>query len=102
MAQLLTVRSEIAALLVIENNILAIIMALNKLVISHLSSKSTKSYAINAMAKLTNRVSPAALEKIRTTVHQYGTSMILELQQRSVEFSALFNKVFILYETMNF
>ena len=70
-----------------------IIGALNKLVKSHLSSKSTKSYAINAMAKLTNRVNPAALITIQSQVQQYGSSMILELQQRSVEFSALFNKV---------
>jgi AP-1 complex subunit gamma-1 len=76
-----------------------IIGALNKLVKSHLSSKSTKSYAINAMAKLTNRVNHESLITIQSQVKEYGSSMILELQQRSVEFSALFNKVNIDYDS---
>ena len=71
-----------------------IISTLNRLVLSHLSSKSTKSYAINAIAKLSNQqMSSEGHNLIRQNVAKYGTSMILELQQRSVEFSALFDKV---------
>ena len=67
---------------------------MNRLVLSHLSSKSTKSYAINAIAKLSNQqMSSEGHNLIRQNVAKYGTSMILELQQRSVEFSALFDKV---------
>lgn len=70
-----------------------IISTLNRLVLSHLSSKSTKSYAINAIAKLSNQqMSSEGQNLIRQNVAKYGTSMILELQQRSVEFSALFDK----------
>merc|ERR1711962_1610785 len=70
-----------------------IISTLNRLVLSHLSSKSTKSYAINAIAKLSNQqMSSEGHNLIRQNVAKYGTSMILELQQRSVEFSALFDK----------
>ena len=79
---------------VFSTGILVIISTLNRLVLSHLSSKSTKSYAINAIAKLSNQqVSSEGHNLIRQNVAKYGTSMILELQQRSVEFSALFDKV---------
>ena len=79
---------------VFSTDILVIISTLNRLVLSHLSSKSTKSYAINAIAKLSNQqVSSEGHNLIRQNVAKYGTSMILELQQRSVEFSALFDKV---------
>ena len=75
-----------------------IISTLNRLVLSHLSSKSTKSYAINAIAKLSNQqMSSEGHNLIRQNVAKYGTSMILELQQRSVEFSALFDKVSLKY-----
>jgi len=69
-----------------------IVMTLDRVVQSHLSSSVTKSYAINAIAKLSNRVSPQNFHLVKEHVEKYGSSMILELQQRSVEFSALFAK----------
>lgn len=48
------------------------------------------------MAKLSNRMPAHLLPDIKTTVARFGSSMNLELQQRSVEFSALFINVRLL------
>jgi len=70
-----------------------ILKSLNSLCESHLSSTSTKSYAVNGIAKLANRLPTHLMPTIKRILARYGTSMNLELQQRSVEFSSLFNKV---------
>ena len=70
-----------------------ILTILNGLCESHLSNTNTKSYAVNAMAKLSNRMPAHLITEIKEKVAKYGTSMNLEVQQRSVEFSALFFKV---------
>ncbi|CAG5113200.1 Oidioi.mRNA.OKI2018_I69.chr2.g7328.t1.cds [Oikopleura dioica] len=68
-----------------------ILKSLNSLCESHLSSAITKSYAVNAIAKLANRLPSHLMPSIKQILARYGTSMNLELQQRSVEFSSLFN-----------
>ena len=70
-----------------------ILKMLNSLCESHISTSITKSYAVNSMAKLSNRMPSHLLPDIKTMVARYGSSMNLELQQRSVEFSALFVNV---------
>jgi len=69
-----------------------ILKSLNSLCESHLSSTTTKSYAVNGIAKLSNRLPTHLMPTIKRVLARYGTSMNLELQQRSVEFSSLFNK----------
>jgi AP-1 complex subunit gamma-1 len=48
---------------------------------------------VNGIAKLANRLPSFLMPTIKRILARYGTSMNLELQQRSVEFSSLFNKV---------
>jgi len=69
-----------------------ILKSLNSLCESHLSNSTTKSYAVNGIAKLANRLPSFLMPTIKRILARYGTSMNLELQQRSVEFSSLFNK----------
>lgn len=50
----------------------------------------TRAYALNAMVKLTTRFSsPAEVAKLNTMISSFNTSMVLELQQRSTEYSTL-------------
>ena len=49
----------------------------------------TKEYTLNALMKLTTRFSGPAVQLLQQQLASYNTSMSLELQQRSVEYSAL-------------
>jgi AP-1 complex subunit gamma-1 len=53
------------------------------------SDVTTKSIALNALIKATTRFSPACRQSIQTIIGAYQSSMSLELQQRSVEYSTL-------------
>ena len=58
---------------------------------SPVADMTTKEYAINALMKLTARFpsGSSAAQMIHKQLAQYSTSMSLELQQRSVEYSSL-------------
>ncbi len=55
------------------------------------SSQSTREYAINAVMKLSTRFS-VSLPRIKSIVSRYTDHLDMELQQRAVEYSAIFVK----------
>jgi AP-1 complex subunit gamma-1 len=55
----------------------------------HNADITTKSYVLNALIKLTTRVSPAVRGRILTIMNSYRGSIVLELQQRGAEYSTL-------------
>ncbi|XP_064404142.1 AP-1 complex subunit gamma-1-like [Halichondria panicea] len=55
------------------------------------SSQSTREYAINAVMKLSTRFS-VSLPRIKAIVSRYTDHLDMELQQRAVEYSAIFGK----------
>jgi len=76
------------ALKVTENEVLK---TLEQILNSSMTSTTTKSYAINAIMKLSTRF-PHLADEIRSIVSTHSTSHNMEVQQRSVEYSALFTK----------
>ncbi|CAM9242459.1 unnamed protein product [Ectocarpus fasciculatus] len=55
----------------------------------HNSDITTKSIALNTLIKATTRFSPSCRNRIQTIIGAYQSSMHLELQQRSSEYSTL-------------
>lgn len=55
------------------------------------SSQTTREYAINAVMKLSIRFS-VSLPRIKTLVQKYGDHLDMELQQRAIEYTAIFSK----------
>ncbi|KAF4323167.1 hypothetical protein BBO99_00003436 [Phytophthora kernoviae] len=56
----------------------------------HNATDITRAYALNAMVKLTTRFSsPTEVAKLNTMISSFSTSMVLELQQRSMEYTTL-------------
>jgi AP-1 complex subunit gamma-1 len=53
------------------------------------STEATRAYALNALAKLSARFSPESLVRISKLVSLYDDSILLELQQRSIEYEKL-------------
>ncbi|CAH1779344.1 unnamed protein product [Owenia fusiformis] len=68
-----------------------VVELLEKILQTNYSSVVTKEYAINALMKLSTRL-PSQTKRIQSVLSIYGSSMDLELQQRAVEYSALFTK----------
>ncbi|XP_032897960.1 AP-1 complex subunit gamma-1-like isoform X2 [Amblyraja radiata] len=62
---------------------------LEKILHSSLSALSTREYALTAIMKLSTRLQ-SSTNRIRKAVSIYGSSLDVELQQRAVEYSALF------------
>ncbi|TMW63599.1 hypothetical protein Poli38472_002540 [Pythium oligandrum] len=61
-----------------------------KIVRYHAATEVTKSYALNAMLKLTTRLKgPAEVQKLRQMIGSFNNSMVLELQQRACEYTTL-------------
>lgn len=56
------------------------------------SNLQTREMLVSAIMKLSVRFSPTHLERIKGLVKLYSTNMDLELQQRAVEYTAVFNK----------
>jgi len=54
------------------------------------SAVQTKDYAITALMKLTTRLSPAQLNRLRGLIEEFKTNFDVELQQRAVEYSKIF------------
>ncbi|KAJ8249217.1 hypothetical protein GJAV_G00232440 [Gymnothorax javanicus] len=63
---------------------------LEGLLMSNLSSPVTRGYALTAIMKLSTRLS--GINRIKKVVSIYGSSIDVELQQRAVEYNALFKK----------
>ncbi|CUT99584.1 AP 1 complex subunit gamma [Echinococcus multilocularis] len=55
-------------------------------------SLATKEMVVSTVMKLSVRLGPAHQDRIKSLVQLYSTSMHLELQQRSVEYFAVFNR----------
>ncbi|KAK7478395.1 hypothetical protein BaRGS_00030399 [Batillaria attramentaria] len=68
-----------------------VVKVLERLVAGANSAIITKEYAITALMKLSSRFT-SAVPRIQQTIEAYGTNTNMELQQRSVEYTALFNK----------
>lgn len=66
-----------------------IVSSLDKCFRIHNSTVVTKGYLLNALMKLTVRVNSSVKAAILEIISQYRSSMVLELQQRGVEYSTL-------------
>uniref|UniRef100_A0A665X2T6 AP-1 complex subunit gamma n=1 Tax=Echeneis naucrates TaxID=173247 RepID=A0A665X2T6_ECHNA len=73
---------------VTEDNILD---ALEVVLQSHMSSPATRGFALTATMKLSTRITDN-VDRIRSIVSIYGSCIDVELQQRAVEYNALFKK----------
>eukprot|EP00106_Octopus_bimaculoides_P016729 XP_014784171.1 PREDICTED: AP-1 complex subunit gamma-1-like isoform X1 [Octopus bimaculoides] len=69
-----------------------VISALEKVLSNNNSSIVSKEYAITALLKLSTRFSELSSKKIKDAIIKYSRSTIVELQQRSIEYSSLFSK----------
>ncbi|KAM4551411.1 AP-1 complex subunit gamma-like 2 isoform 1-T2 [Odontesthes bonariensis] len=58
---------------------------------SHMSSPTTRGFALTATMKLSTRITDN-VDRIRSIVSIYGSCIDVELQQRAVEYNALFKK----------
>uniref|UniRef100_A0A672NJB5 AP-1 complex subunit gamma n=1 Tax=Sinocyclocheilus grahami TaxID=75366 RepID=A0A672NJB5_SINGR len=63
---------------------------LEGLLVSNLSAPVTRGYSLTAIMKLSTRFS--SVNRIKKVVSIYGSSIDVELQQRAVEYNALFKK----------
>jgi AP-1 complex subunit gamma-1 len=66
-----------------------IVAMLEKLMKLHNADLAVKSISLNALIKLTVRLSPAQRPALAALIEPYKNSMSVELQQRSVEYSKL-------------
>ncbi|XP_030016128.1 AP-1 complex subunit gamma-like 2 [Sphaeramia orbicularis] len=73
---------------VTENDVLD---ALETVLQSHMSSPATRGFALTATMKLSTRITDN-VDRIRSIVSIYGSCIDVELQQRAVEYNALFKK----------
>uniref|UniRef100_A0A674PBY5 AP-1 complex subunit gamma n=1 Tax=Takifugu rubripes TaxID=31033 RepID=A0A674PBY5_TAKRU len=71
-----------------ENDVLD---ALETVLQSHMSSPATRGFALTATMKLSTRITDN-VDRIRSVVSIYGSCIDVELQQRAVEYNALFKK----------
>ncbi|XP_017276375.1 AP-1 complex subunit gamma-like 2 [Kryptolebias marmoratus] len=65
--------------------------ALETVLQSHMSSPTTRGFALTATMKLSTRITEN-VDRIRSIVSIYGSCIDVELQQRAVEYNALFKK----------
>ncbi|ROL55201.1 AP-1 complex subunit gamma-1 [Anabarilius grahami] len=79
---------EIEPVQVSEDDVLE---ALETVLQSHMSSPATRGFALTATMKLSTRITDN-VDRIRSIVSIYGSCIDLELQQRAVEYNALFKK----------
>ncbi|XP_004609518.2 AP-1 complex subunit gamma-like 2 isoform X6 [Sorex araneus] len=68
-----------------------VLSLLERVLQSHLSLPATRGYALTALMKLSTRFS-GDINRIRQVVSIYGSCLDVELQQRAVEYNALFRK----------
>ncbi|XP_077470890.1 AP-1 complex subunit gamma-like 2 isoform X1 [Stigmatopora argus] len=65
--------------------------ALETVLQSHMSTPTTRGFALTATMKLSTRINEN-VDRIRSIVSIYGSCIDVELQQRAVEYNALFKK----------
>lgn len=65
--------------------------ALETVLQSHMSAPATRGFALTATMKLSTRITQN-VDRIRSIVSIYGSCIDVELQQRAVEYNALFKK----------
>ncbi|MEQ2227678.1 AP-1 complex subunit gamma-1 [Ilyodon furcidens] len=85
---------ETEAVQVTEDDVLD---ALEIVLQSHMSTPTTRGFALTATMKLSTRITDN-VDRIRSIVSIYGSCIDVELQQRAVEYNALFKK----YDHMSF
>jgi len=68
-----------------------VVVLLDSILNSTLSSQITKEYALTAVMKLTTRFTTCN-DQIQLVINNYTTNTDVELQQRSVEYDAIFRK----------
>ncbi|KAJ6653068.1 hypothetical protein lerEdw1_010154 [Lerista edwardsae] len=69
-----------------------ILSLLERVLQSHLSLPATRGYALTALMKLGTRLQGSDINRIRSLVSIYCSCHDIELQQRAVEYNALFRK----------
>nr|XP_057924370.1 AP-1 complex subunit gamma-like 2 [Doryrhamphus excisus]XP_057924371.1 AP-1 complex subunit gamma-like 2 [Doryrhamphus excisus] len=69
----------------------SVLDALETVLQSHMSTPVTRGFALTATMKLSTRITQN-VDRIRSIVSIYGSCMDVELQQRAVEYNALFQK----------
>jgi len=84
---LINVAVDEVPLTVTENEVLDL---LYRILISTTSNAVTRQYAFTALMKLSSRF-PSSNDRIRTMIGIYSTTHETEIQQRSVEYTAIFN-----------
>ncbi|KAJ0407978.1 hypothetical protein ATCC90586_002006 [Pythium insidiosum] len=68
----------------------SIVELFRKILRYHAATEVTKAYALNAMVKLTTRLTGATeVQKLRQLIASFNNSMTVELQQRACEYSTL-------------
>uniref|UniRef100_A0A8B9HAZ2 Adaptor related protein complex 1 subunit gamma 2 n=1 Tax=Astyanax mexicanus TaxID=7994 RepID=A0A8B9HAZ2_ASTMX len=79
---------EITPMQVTEDDVLD---ALETVLQSHMSTPTSRGFALTAIMKLSTRITNN-VDRIRSVVSIYGSCIDVELQQRAVEYNALFKK----------
>jgi len=79
---------ESISITVSENDVLALVEQTLK---NPLTLPITRQYALTSLMKLTSRFSPQHVNRIKDAIALYKTSIVVELQQRSCEYSELLN-----------
>ncbi|XP_078393925.1 AP-1 complex subunit gamma-1-like [Cetorhinus maximus] len=79
---------EVEPIQVMEDEVLDV---LETVLQSHMSLPATRGYAMTALMKLSTRIHEN-VDRIRKVVSIYGSCLDVELQQRAVEYNALFKK----------
>ncbi|XP_017572547.1 AP-1 complex subunit gamma-like 2 [Pygocentrus nattereri] len=79
---------EIEPMQVTEDDVLDV---LETILQSHMSSPTSRGFALTAIMKLSTRITNN-IDRIRSVVSIYGSCIDVELQQRAVEYNALFKK----------
>ncbi|CAD5123895.1 DgyrCDS12202 [Dimorphilus gyrociliatus] len=69
-----------------------VLETLERILLSSNSLTVTKQYAVIAIMKLSTRLSSGVQDQVKRLINIYGSSTNVELQQRSVEFTSLFNR----------
>lgn len=68
----------------------AVVELFKKVLRHHHSTDTTKSYALNAMMKLTTRFqNPSEVQKLTQLIASFNSSVVLDLQQRATEYTTL-------------
>ncbi|XP_051944713.1 AP-1 complex subunit gamma-like 2 [Hippocampus zosterae] len=87
----LLLRGECQEMEPIEVTADSVLDALETVLQSHMSTPTTRGFALTATMKLSTRINDN-VDRIRSIVSIYGSCIDVELQQRAVEYNALFKK----------